>query len=103
MTHQHKRSALVAWLGGFLAGPLPAAVVMILERHDRDTWHYRRVTEATVFWTILVLAWASVVVVDIGFRSGPNGVFFAGWGLTVALALSATAYSVVRIVRRADG
>ena len=71
-----------------------------MSRDDRGSWHYRKSVQATRFWTVLLLAWFSIVVIDIGFRSGPNALFYVGWGVFAFLSIFVTAVSVIGIVRR---
>jgi len=99
MSQRTRNLALTAWLGGFVAGPLPAAIVLWIEHDSRGAWHVRKAAQAALFWTVLIASWLSVIVVDIGFRSGPNGLFFAGWVLFVLIALSATGYNSVLVMR----
>lgn len=92
--------SIAAWVGGFLAGPLPAAIVLIVDRDDRQSWQFRKSLHAFLFWVTVVAAWLAVVVVDVGFRSGPNAVFFAAWLIAVVSSIVMTIVQCVLIYRK---
>lgn len=93
---RRQQIAVAAWVLGWLGGPLPAMLVLLVTRPERGTFR-RLVTAAVWFWSAVVVAAILLVLVAGRDEVGP---LLVGWGVISVVALVVTALAIRRALDR---
>ena len=94
---RNRQIAAAAWILGWIGGPLPAVVMLLVT--DTRPWSRRLIRIAAVFWTV---AWAVLLgLFYVEIDSGVPG-FTAWWITVVVLAFAATVAGARAALRRSE-
>lgn len=92
---RQRQLAAAAWILGFVGGPVPAALILLVG--SRDGWSRTFARAAAVYWLIAwALFWISVTVVA-SWNATAGSVAAIG---TVVVSLAATSIAAARATRR---
>lgn len=94
---RNRQIAAAAWILGWIGGPLPAVVMLLVTR--TPPWSRRLIGAAAVFWTVMWSVLLALVYLE---ADGDVPAFAAWWVAAIAVAFGTTLAATRVALRRSE-